>query len=230
MRAAPNWYSMEFLFRDNKIVVCVKPAGVLSTDEPGGMPELIREALGEPDANIRTVHRLDRVVGGLMVFAGSKAAASDLGRQIAEHEFEKEYFAVVHGHPKEAAGRYTDMLKRDREKRITYAVNENGRDVQEAELDYRVLESTDGFSLVRIRLLTGRTHQIRAQFSSRNMPLVGDKKYGITDDGCETALWSFRLRFKHPKTKEVMDFRKAPPKVFPWTEFENIEGYIEDEF
>ena len=126
---------MELIYQDRDILVCIKPARVLSTDEPGGLPDLCREALGDPEADVRTVHRLDRVVSGLMVLARNAQAASELSRQIRENEFEKEYLAVVHGAP-EAQGRLTDLLLRDKRERKTYVVTEPAKGVQEAVLDY----------------------------------------------------------------------------------------------
>ena len=211
---------MDLIYKDNIIVVGIKPAGVLSTDEPGGMPSLVREALGDADANVRTVHRLDRVVSGLMVLARTARCASDLSGQIRDGDFDKTYLAVVHGIPEEKEGRMTDLLLRSKPERKTYVVTERGKDVQEAILDYEVLGIKDDFSLVRIKLITGRTHQIRCQFSSRGLPLVGDRKYSTLEDGCDIALWSHELSFVHPKTGEKMMFKEMPPKVFPWTLFD----------
>ena len=209
---------MQLLYQDASIVVCVKPARVLSTDEPGGVPELVRKELADPDAQVRTVHRLDRVVSGLMVLARTQQAASELSRQIRDGEFEKEYLAVVHGHPDAQEGTYRDLLLRNKPERKTYVVTQPDKGVQEAILDYWVLAQTDALSRVRIRLQTGRTHQIRAQFSSRQLPLVGDRKYSLLADECEIALWSWKLGFVHPQTREKMQFSLEPPKVYPWTE------------
>jgi len=208
---------MEILYQDKDILVCIKPPRVLSTDEPGGLPELIREALGEPGGDIRTVHRLDRVVSGVMVLARNAKAASELSRQIREDRFEKEYLAVVHGCPKEDSGRLTDLLLRSKPERKTYVVQAPGKGVQKAILDYQTVAKTDDLTRVRINLITGRTHQIRAQFSSRGLPLVGDRKYSLNQDDCEIALWSHRLAFCHPTTGERMEFSLEPPDVYPWT-------------
>lgn len=209
---------MEIIYQDRDIIVCIKPARVLSTDEPGGMPELLREALGDPKADIRTVHRLDRVVSGLMVLARSAQAASELSRQIREDQFQKEYLAVIHGHPDTDSGTLTDLLLRNKQERKTYIVTEPGKGIQEAILHYRVLGRTENLSRVKIQLITGRTHQIRAQFSGRNMPLVGDRKYSLLEDDCEIALWSYRLAFSHPVTKENMEFTVLPPDIYPWNQ------------
>lgn len=209
---------MELIYQDKDIVVCVKPARVLSTDEPGGMPELVRQALGDEHADVRTVHRLDRVVSGLMVLARSAEAASELSRQIREQSFEKEYLAVIHGIPTEQMGTFRDLLLRNKQERKTYLVAELTKGVQEAILSYQVLHQTQDMSCVRIQLQTGRTHQIRAQFSGRNLPLVGDRKYSLLEDDCEIALWSYRLAFAHPMTGKAMEFVLEPPEIYPWTD------------
>ena len=208
---------MELIYVDEDILVCLKPARVLSTDEPGGVPDLCREALGDPKADVRTVHRLDRVVAGLMVLARNARSASELSRQIREDEFEKEYQAVVHGQAEEKATLW-DLLGRDKARRMTFVATEPAKGVQEAVLDYRLLARNEDMSRVQIRLHTGRTHQIRVQFASRNMPLVGERKYSERNDPCEIALWSCRLAFTHPKTGERMEFTHEPPDEFPWTE------------
>ena len=209
---------IELVYRDADIVVCVKPARVLSTDEPGGVPELVREALGDSEADVRTVHRLDRVVSGLMVLARNPAAASELSRQIREDSFEKEYLAVVRGVPEYDVGKFWDLLLRDKARKMTFVVSEEGKGVQPASLSYRVLRRKNGLSRVRIKLETGRTHQIRVQFASRNLPLVGERKYSTQEDPCEIALWSWRLCFAHPVSGEKMEFTMEPPQVYPWTE------------
>ena len=209
---------MELIYVDDDILVCLKPARVLSTDEPGGVPDLAREALGDKSADVRTVHRLDRVVSGLMVLARNAKAASELSRQIREDEFQKEYLAVVHGRPAENTGTLRDLLGRDKARKMTYVAQEPAKGVQEAVLDYQVLNTASGMSRVQIRLHTGRTHQIRVQFASRGMPRVGERKYSELNDPCEIALWSYRIGFTHPKTGERMEFTQEPPDVFPWTE------------
>ena len=207
---------MELVYADDSLVVCVKPPRVKSTDEPGGVPELVRQALGDPKADVRTVHRLDQVVSGLMVLARGEKAASELSRQIRDREFEKEYLAVVHGCPEAEQGTLTDLLYRDKARRMTMVATEMAKGVQEAALDYWVQSKTADMTRVRILLHTGRTHQIRVQFASRGMALVGERKYSTLGDECEIALWSHRIAFTHPVTGEKMDFRMEPPKVFPW--------------
>ena len=209
---------MEIIYMDADIVVCIKPARVLSTDEPGGLPELIREALADPKADIRTIHRLDRVVSGLMVLARNAGAASELSRQVREDEFEKEYLAVVHGAPEEKSGTLRDLLIRDKARKMTLVTDAPGKGVQEAILHYQTMYTADGMSRVRIQLVTGRTHQIRVQFASRGMPLVGERKYAVLEDSCEIALWSYRIGFTHPATGAWMEFSQEPPVCYPWTQ------------
>ena len=209
---------MELIYQDADIVVCIKPARVLSTDEPGGVPDLVREALEDPKADVRTVHRLDRVVSGLMVLARNAKAASELSRQIRDNEFEKEYMAVLHGCPVEEQGTLRDLLGRDKARKMTYVASEPAKGVQEAVLHYQLRSRKGDISKVQIQLETGRTHQIRVQFSSRGLPLVGERKYSELNDPCEIALWSYRLAFIHPKTGKRMEFTHEPPVDYPWTE------------
>lgn len=207
---------LTLLYADRRVAVVRKPPGVLSTDEPGGMPELLRRRLGTDC--IRTVHRLDAATGGVMVYARSAAAASLLSRQLREGGFEKEYLAVVRGEAPEG-GVLRDLLGRDRQRRVSYVAPEPGPEVREAELSYETLERREGLSLLRIRLHTGRTHQIRVQFASRGLPLVGDRKYGGAAEGERLALWAWRLSFAHPETERPMRFTQLPPPEWPWTLF-----------
>lgn len=210
---------MELIYSDKDIVVVVKPPRVLSTDEPGGLPQLVRDALGERSGDVRTVHRLDRVVSGLMVLARNPQAASELSRQVREGEFAKEYLAVVHGTPDMPRGTLRDLLGRDKARRMTYVAEGPGKGIQEAVLDYQVLSGGNGMSKVNIQLHTGRTHQIRVQFASRGMPLVGERKYSTLEDPCEIALFSHKIGFYHPGNRRWMEFVKEPPEAYPWTEF-----------
>ncbi|MBQ8757135.1 MAG: RluA family pseudouridine synthase [Oscillospiraceae bacterium] len=210
---------MDILFQDSDIIVCIKPPRVLSTDEPGGMPELVRQALGDEHADVRTVHRLDRVVSGLMVLARNPKAASNLSAQIREGHFGKDYFAVVHGDSLPSTGTLTDLLYRDKARRMTFVAQAPGKGVQEAVLHYRVRESAQGLCFVQVELVTGRTHQIRVQFSSRGYPLVGERKYATLKDDCDIALWSCRLSFNHPTSGEKMEFSAMPPAAYPWSSF-----------
>lgn len=209
---------LEIIYSDQDILVCIKPARVLSTDEPGGLPSLIRVALGDDRADVRTVHRLDRVVSGIMVLARNAKAASELSRQIREDEFKKVYLAVVHGRPVQDSGTFRDLLYRDKARRMTMVASEPAKGVQEAVLEYTVQNTAENMSRIQIQLRTGRTHQIRVQFASRNMPLIGERKYCTLEDPCEIALWSHRIAFTHPATGKRVEFSKNPPMIYPWTE------------
>ena len=203
------------LYEDTAILLCVKPAGVVS--EEGGMPDLLRSETRARD--IYCVHRLDKAAAGLMVYAKTRASAAALSSMIAAGGLEKEYMAVVQG-AAEAEGSMRDLLYHDAAKNKTYVVKSLRRGVREGELSYQKLAQTEALSLVRIRLLTGRSHQIRIQFASRKLPLVGDKKYGSRYRDCPLALWSERLSFRHPVTGEILDYHISPPDAWPWNTFD----------
>lgn len=211
---------IEICYHDEDVLVCVKPPRVLSTDEPGGLPELLRIQLSNPGADLRTVHRLDRVVGGLMVLARSPQAASELSRQVREGLFRKTYWAVLHGVPDRNADTLEDLLGRDKARKMTYVATAPGKGIQPASLSYELLGRNGDSSLVRIQLHTGRTHQIRVQFASRGFPLWGERKYSMLDDPCEIALFSQKIAFQHPKTGKTMTFSHNPPSGFPWSGFQ----------
>ncbi len=208
-------------YLDERVLVCIKPSGILSTDEEGGLPQLLQEQLGL-EHRPRTVHRLDQVVSGLMVLARGAKSASILSEQVMSRSFGKEYLAVIHGCPAEKRGTLTDLLGRDKARRMTYVAQEPGKGIQQAVLDYEVLGEAEGLSLVHITLHTGRTHQIRVQFASRGMPLVGERKYSTLEDDCTIALWSHRLQFDHPFTGESMEFQADPPAQWPWSLFRHV--------
>ena len=218
-------FAPEILYRDGTVLVCVKPAGILSTDEPGGLPELLRENLGEPQTEFRTVHRLDRAVGGLMVLACGAEAASTLSRQIREGRFEKQYLAVVHGETRER-DTLRDLMFRDKARKMSFVTDSPAKGVQEAVLHYETLWRYSGLSCVRIALETGRTHQIRVQFASRGWPLAGERKYCENPDLCPLALFSCALAFDHPVTGKRMRFAHEPPAVWPWTLCEELNSEL----
>ena len=169
----------------------VKPAGALS-EEGGGLtvPSLIRQETGAPD--VYCVHRLDKEASGVMVYGRTAAAAARLSQYVAGRQMEKEYLAIVHGRPEGEAGEYRDLLFRDKSRGKSFVVARPRKGVKEAVLQYRLLAFDGRLGLVHIRLLTGRTHQIRVQFSVRGMPLYGDRRYGGREpDGL--ALWSCRI-------------------------------------
>ena len=214
---------IEILYEDRDLLVCVKPAGCLSEDGPSEtcMPRQLRaqyRAAGKGDF-IAGVHRLDRNVGGLMLFSRRKEITGKLTAAVAEHRVVKEYLAVLRGQITEPEGTLTDLLFRDSTKNKTYVVKRMRKGVREASLSYRVLATADNLTLVRVRLHTGRTHQIRAQFSSRGLPLLGDVRYGSKDPNCDCALWSFHLRFDHPVTGKEVEVYRRPPEAYPWNRF-----------
>lgn len=207
----------EILYADAAVAVVVKPAGVLSQgDAEDAMPALLQKRLG---GAIFPVHRLDQPTGGVMVYARTQDAAAKLSAQMQSEAFGKEYLAVLDGTPEPAEGELHDLLFFDRQKGKSYAVRRKRAGVKDARLAYRVLAQAEGLTLVRIRLYTGRTHQIRVQFSSRGWPLTGDGKYGSRNNRCAPALWSAELHFAHPVTGETLLFRSQPPEAYPWTLF-----------
>ena len=187
---------MEILYSDPEIVVCVKPVGMDSEHE-------VPQALG---GEIYPVHRLDKNVGGVMVYAKKKTAAAALSKAVQEGTMVKEYVAMVHGAPPEA-GDWEDLLWKDSAKNKVFVVKRERRGVKKARLEYKRLREGET-SLVRIRLHTGRSHQIRVQFSSRGFPLVGDHKYGSRDEKSEPMLFSCCLSF--PYKGRTLRFEKLP--------------------
>ena len=204
------------IFQDDTLVVCIKPVGVSS--EGDGMPALLSAQLG---GEIYPVHRLDTAVGGLMVYARMARAAAALSEQIRTRGFQKEYLAVVQGAVEPREGEWRDLLFHDRGRNKSYVVKRKRAGVRDAGLDYRVLETAQSLSLLRIRLHTGRTHQIRVQAASRAHPLLGDIKYGSTVRDCPIALWSCALCFTLPATGEARRFEAPPLTGFPWDLFHN---------
>lgn len=213
---------MNILYMDKDIIVCVKPPRVLSTDEPGGLPELLRQELGDEKADIRTVHRLDRVVSGLMVLARNHPAASELSRQIRDGEFKKIYYAAVHGLTPDS-GQMRDLMYRDKARKMSFVTDTPSKDAREAVLNYKTLQRENNMSLVEVELLTGRTHQIRCQFAERNFPLLGERKYSQLNDDCEIGLWSYKIGFYHPGDKKYREFSLLPEKEYPWSSFSLIK-------
>lgn len=213
---------MDILYEDPYLVIAVKPVGVLSEDSPDApcMPALLRRHYrdaGQPDF-IATVHRLDKAVGGVMVFSRRADFTGKLTALVAERSITKEYLAVLRGHPKKPSDTLTDLLFRDSRVNKSYVVQRMRRGVREARLDYTEIGRTAEYSLVRVHLHTGRTHQIRVQFSHRGLPLLGDIRYG-SKAPCTPALWSCRLAFTHPVTGKPIDVSCPPPETWPWTEF-----------
>ena len=156
------------------------------------------------------VHRLDKDVGGVMVYAKTKKAASELSKQAGDRTMEKTYLAVLHGAPEGKSGILEDLLFFDKGKNKSFTVKKERKGVKKALLSYNVLNEKAELSLVEVKLMTGRTHQIRVQFASRKMPLVGDRRYGAKDDSKIIALWSKEISFIHPAKGERMSFQNLP--------------------
>ena len=201
---------IEILFEDADILVCIKPAGYLSEDTEAerSLPRTIAVERALPE--LFTVHRLDREVSGVMVYAKNKAAAAKLSAQVADRSFEKEYLAVIEGVPAEDEATLVDLLFKDSRKNKSFVVDRKRAGVKEASLSYKTLAKGDGRALVRVRLHTGRTHQIRVQFSSRKMPVLGDGKYGSSVRSSEIALASCSIKFKHPRRNKSLEFAYTP--------------------
>lgn len=197
---------MEILFWDKEIVVCVKPVGLDSEKE---VPAALTEKLG---GAVFPIHRLDKNVGGVMVYARTKKAAAQLSRAVQEGTMVKEYVAMVHGTPPEK-GDWEDLLFKDSSKNKVFVVKKERKGVKKARLEFTRLAEGD-VSLVHVRLHTGRSHQIRVQFSSRGYPLVGDHKYGARDEETAPKLFSCCIRF--PYRGEVKEFTSLPDWAEHW--------------
>ena len=207
---------IEILEQTPQLVLCVKPVGVRAQGEAeADLPALLKRQLG---CEIYPVHRLDQAVGGVMVFAKTAPAAAKLSQAIAGGTLQKEYLAVLGARPKDDSGELFDLLFHDRTKNKTYVVSRQRKGVKEAKLAYRVLDVQNGLCLVRIRLYTGRTHQIRVQFASRGMPLVGDGKYGSRKNAAAPALWSYALTL--PMGGAIARIRALPEAAGVWAPFE----------
>ena len=222
---------LEILYSDKDIVVCIKPVGALSEKDGNktSVPKLICEQLNIKE--VFSVHRLDKNVGGIMVYALNSFSASAIIKDIADKKIIKEYAALVIGQPGkmenaaesaqenkageanetiEEKGEMIDLLFHDSSKNKTFVTSRMRKGVRNAKLEYATVMTKNGISLMRIKLHTGRTHQIRVQFSSRKMPLVGDGKYGSRDKSDKPCLFSFHLAFRHPRNKKPLDFIKYP--------------------
>lgn len=218
------------LYEDNHILVVEKPVNLLSQADAGGDADLL--TLLKQDVKIRynkpgnvylgLVHRLDRPVGGVMVFARTSKAAARLSQQVREHTLRKTYLAVVHGAPADARGTLRHFLRKDTGTNTVTAYCEPVAETREALLDYQLVAGEDELSLVRINLRTGRSHQIRVQFAATGHPLWGDQKYGVklSRPGEQLALWSHGLTLLHPTKGEKMSFSSSPPlRQPPWEYF-----------
>lgn len=218
------------LHEDNHIIVVLKPQNVPSCEDESkdmDMLTLIKEYIKTTynktgNVYLGLVHRLDRPTGGVMVFAKSSKAAARLSEQLQNGDFEKRYFAVLMGTPKEEKATLTHYMKKNTVNNMVYVCPPTVQGAKFAELEYTVVENHDGLSLADVRLHTGRSHQIRVQMSAIGNPLYGDMRYGgeKAKKG-HLALWAYYLSFTHPVSKERMVFRVQPPKdVTPWQIFD----------
>ena len=218
------------LHEDNHIIVVLKPQNVPSCEDESKdkdmltmIKEYIKEKYDKPgNVFVGLVHRLDRPTGGIMVFAKSSKAAARLTEQMKSGDFEKRYYAVVNGKPREEKAVLTHFIKKNAINNMVYVCNETVEGAKKAELDYTLLEEKDDLSLLDVRLHTGRSHQIRVQMSYEGNPLYGDMRYGgeKAKKG-KLALWAYYLSFTHPVTKERLVFRVQPPKdETPWNLFD----------
>lgn len=215
---------IKILYEDNHVIVVVKPINVpVQLDDSKDVDLLtmiknyLKEKYNKPgNVYLGLIHRLDRPVGGIMVFAKTSKAASRLSEQVRTHQIVKKYYAVSEGKFNCNFGSMEDKLLKDN-KTNTTIVSEEGKD---AFLNYQVIGFKDNYSLVDITLITGRSHQIRVQFSSRGHALYGDQRYNKSAKvGEQIALFSYYLEFVHPIMKEKMVFKEEIPKKYPWTLF-----------
>jgi 23S rRNA pseudouridine1911/1915/1917 synthase len=220
---------LEILYEDNHLLVVVKPVNLPVQGDASGDPDLLslikadlKERYQKPgQVFVGLVHRLDRPVGGVMVFAKTSKAAARLAEQIRVHEFKKIYYAVARGRPAVAAGQLVDYLRKDPQTNTVQIVAATEPGAKKAILDYQVVAATAELSLVKINLRTGRPHQIRVQMAALGHPLYGDQKYGagVNRPGEQIALWAAELEFKHPTKAEQLEFVSKPPAQYPWAQF-----------
>lgn len=207
---------MKILYEDKDVVVVVKPPEILSqfSETEENAVTILKEQTG---SEIFVVSRLDRNVGGVMVFGKNQKSAADLTRQMQSGEFSKEYIAAVYGKPEENQGIFKDLLFKDSRKNKSFVVKKERKGVKKASLEYELICSDGEISIVKIRLHTGRTHQIRVQFASRKMPLVGDGKYGAKDNCKNIGLFCREVTFRKINSEESLTFSAEPENIYPWT-------------
>ncbi len=217
---------LKIIYEDNHIIVVEKPPNIPSqSDKTGDMDMLtiikkyIKEKYNKPgNVYLGLVHRLDRPVGGVMIFAKTSKAASRLSNQVREKVFKKEYMAVVDGKFTKKEGTLVDYLYKDERNNISKVVNKDKKNAKKAILDYKVLvyNEVKNLSLIKINLHTGRHHQIRVQLSNFKHSIFGDQKYGTRGRGKQIALWAYKLTIEHPITKKKMEFEDLPESIGTW--------------
>ena len=214
------------IFEDNHIIVVEKPPNIPSqSDKTGDLDMLtivknyIKEKYNKPgNVYLGLVHRLDRPVGGVMIFAKTSKSASRLSNQVREKVFKKEYLAVVDGKFENKRGTLVNYLYKDERNNISKVVSKEKKNAKEAKLDYEVIKYNEvkNLSLLKINLHTGRHHQIRVQLSNFNHSIFGDQKYGTRGKGKQIALWAYKLTIEHPISKEKMEFEDLPEPIGTW--------------
>ena len=222
-------YRIDIIYEDNHLLIVNKPVNLLSQGDLTKDPDLLsilkdylKKKYNKPgNVYLGLVHRLDRPVGGVMVFARTSKAASRLSDQIRRNIFQKQYLAVIQGNSCEKKAILTHYLLKDRNKNIVKKVSSNTDGAKKAVLDYEILNENKGLSLVKISLHTGRSHQIRVQFAAIGYPIFGDQKYGrkFNQPGQQLALWAKEIEFIHPVKKEEVMFKSKMPNTFPWNNF-----------
>ncbi len=205
---------IDVIYKDEDLIVCIKPSGILSVEDSSNkenLMSLLKQSFPETDnKNLYPVHRLDRETSGLMVFARNNKSATALSEDIANHtQFKKEYLLVVKGCPQNESGIFEDLLFKDSSKNKVFVAKRERKGVKYAKLEYNIIKKFADKSLIKVRLFTGRTHQIRVQFASRGMSIIGDRKYG-GEKYPILALYSHSLTFRQPTTKEVLHFESYP--------------------
>ncbi|CAM4404516.1 23S rRNA pseudouridine1911/1915/1917 synthase [Paenibacillus endophyticus] len=222
---------IHILFEDNQILAVVKPPGILSQEDDTGDPDMLtllkqdlKDRYNKPgNVFLGLVHRLDRMVGGVMLFAKTSKAASRLSESVRNRDFGKTYVCVVQGTPSKSQARLTNYIRKDNKQNQVTVFNKPTMEAKEAILDYEVAAVSGRYSLIAVKLHTGRPHQIRAQLAHIGCPLVGDLKYGAKPTGGinQIALWSTSVSAPHPVSKEWMSFRSLPSGSDVWTWWTN---------
>ena len=225
--------NLKVIFEDNHIIVIEKPVNIPSQADKSEdidlltiIKQYLKEKYNKPgNVYLGLVHRLDRPVGGVMVFAKTSKAAARLSNQVREKMFQKTYLVVVNGKMEVEKDVLTDYLLKNEKNNISKVVKEGTKNSKLASLDYEVLKYNEeiNLSVLKINLHTGRHHQIRVQLSSRNHSIYGDQKYGGRGHGKQIALWAYKLIINHPITNEVMTFYSIPEKIGSWKILEGIE-------
>ena len=218
--------NLKVIFEDNHIIVVEKPVNIPSQADKTGDEDmltiikkyLIKKYNKPGDAYLGLVHRLDRPTGGVMVFAKTSKAASRLSEQVREKKFEKEYLVIVDGKLEKETGIFEDYMIKNEQKNVSKIVDSKTKNAKIAKLEYKVIKYNEetNLSVVKVKLYTGRHHQIRVQFASRNHSVYGDQKYGTRGRGKQLCLWAYKLSFFHPISKEKMTFETYPEKTGSW--------------